>query len=110
MAGAQRFVAVLRRPSSLRRGIALLVAGAIALLVATTCGRSLGYQTPCSTWISMDSSDQRSTVINIFQQGGPSNPSNSDISDFERLASAYCSDPYANDDTIGGLRDSRAGP
>lgn len=109
MARAQRFIAVLRRPSSLRRGIALLVAGAVALLVATTCGTSLGYQTPCSTWISMDSSDQRSTVINIMQQGGASNPSSADVSDFERLASDYCSDPYVNDDTIGGMRDSRAG-
>jgi hypothetical protein len=84
-----------------------LVAGAIALL-ATACGSSLGYQTPCPVWVSMDSSDQQSTVIAVFQQEGQSNPSSSDVSEFERLASDYCSDPYVNDDTIGGMRDSRA--
>lgn len=77
-------------------------------LLATACGSSLGYETPCSAWASMDNSDQQSTITAIYQQYGQSNPSRSDVSELQRSASAYCSDPYVNDDTIGGMRDSRA--
>lgn len=82
------------------------MAGAMALL-ATACGSSLGYDTPCSTWVSMDNADQQSTVIAIDQQGGQSNPSNSDVSAFQRQASDYCSDPNVNQPTIVGMLDSR---
>src|SRR6204780_3639218 len=100
-------IAQVRRRSSCPRRFALLMAGATALL-ATACGSSLGYKTPCSTWDSMDSSDQRSTVVALYEQeGAPSSPSSFDLSNFERLASDYCSDPLGTDDTIGGMLDSR---
>lgn len=76
------------------------------MLLATACG-SLGYQTPCSAWISMDSADKQSTINSISQQAGQPNASSAEVSEFERLASAYCSDPLLPDDTIGGMRDSR---
>ena len=82
------------------------MAGAMALL-ATACGSSLGWDTPCSTWGSMDSADQQSTVIAIFQQEGQSTPSSSDVSEFQRQASDYCSDPTINQPTIIGMLDSR---
>src|ERR1035437_8259280 len=105
MAGSQRIVvAELRRRGSCPRRLALVVAGATALL-ATACGSSLGYQAPCSAWVSMDSADQQSTVIAIYQQEGQSNPTSPDVSEVQRSASAYCSDPFVNDDPIGGMRD-----
>jgi hypothetical protein len=88
-----------------RRRLALVVGGAAALL-ATACGSSLGYKTPCSVWVSMDVADQQSTMITIAQQEGDPNPS-AGISDAVRLANAYCADPLAGDDTIGGMLDSR---
>lgn len=88
--------------------MALLVAGVVALL-ATACGSSLGFKTPCPTWVSMDRSDRQSTINAIYQQEGQSTgPSSSEVSEFERLAGDYCSNPYVNDDTIGGMLDSRA--
>jgi hypothetical protein len=77
-------------------------------LLATACGSSLGYETPCSAWVSMDNSDQQSTITSIYQQDGQPIPSKSDVSELQRSASNYCSNPYVNDDTIGGMRDSRA--
>jgi|SRR5580700_5272673 hypothetical protein len=90
-----------------RRLGALVVAGAMALL-ATACGSSLGWDTPCSTWVSMDSADQQSTISAINQQDGLSSPSSSDVSEFQRSAAAYCSDPIVNQPTIAGMLDSRA--
>jgi hypothetical protein len=115
MAGAQRVVVAESRdrgsPSSKitpnRCLRALLVAGALTLL-GTACGSSLGYDTPCSTWVSMDNADQQSTVIAMNQQDGMSNPTNSDVSEFQRAASAYCSDPIVNQPTLAGMLDSRA--
>ena len=77
-------------------------------LLATACASSLGYDTPCSTWVSMDNAEQQSTVIAIYQQDGQSHPSNSDVSAFQRQASDYCSDPNVNQPTIVGMLDSRA--
>jgi hypothetical protein len=77
-------------------------------LLATACGSSLGYATTCSTWVSMDSADQQSTIVAIYQQEGLSNPSRSDVSEFSRSASAYCSDPIVNQPTLAGMLDSRA--
>jgi hypothetical protein len=82
------------------------VAGAMSLL-ATACASSLGYDTPCATWVSMDNADQRSTVIAIYEAAGPSKPSSSDISQFQRQATDYCSDPDVNQPTIVGMLDSR---
>jgi hypothetical protein len=114
MTGAPRVVvAESRNPESPSSKIipsrplgALLVAGAVALL-ATACGSSLGYDTPCSIWVSMDNADQQSTVMAIYQQDGQSNPSSSDVSEFQRQASEYCSDPNVNQPTIVGMLDSR---
>lgn len=55
----------------------------------------------------MDKADQQSTITAIYQQEGQPNPSSSDVSEFERLASAYCSDPLVNQPTISGMLDSR---
>jgi hypothetical protein len=82
------------------------VAGAMSLL-ASACASSLGYDTPCSTWVSMDNADQRSTVIAIYQLAGPSIPSSADVSQFQRQASDYCSDPNLNQPTLVGMLDSR---
>jgi hypothetical protein len=82
--------------------------GATALL-ATACGSSLGYQTPCSVWVSMDNADQQATVNNLYHQEGQPDASTADAAEFERLADAYCADPLLPDDTIGGMRDSRPG-
>jgi len=84
----------------------LLVAGAIALL-ATSCGSALGGSTPCSAYLSMDRSDQRSTITTALQQWGVSNPSSEDVSASQRSASSYCSDPIPGTDTIDGMLDSR---
>ena len=82
--------------------------GAIALL-ATACGSSSGYGTPCSVWVSMSRDDQHATVNNLDHQEGQPDASNADAAEFERLADAYCADPLLPDDTIGGMRDSRPG-
>ena len=84
----------------------MLVPGAMALL-ATACGSSLGYGTPCSVWVSMNKADQQSTFDNLLHQEGQPNASVSELAGFERLADAYCADPLLPDDTIGGMRDSR---
>ncbi|MGD0194633.1 MAG: hypothetical protein ABSC35_07230 [Candidatus Dormibacteria bacterium] len=85
---------------------ALLVGGAVALL-ATACGSSLGWNTPCSTWQSMDNADQQSTIVAINQQAGLATPNSSDFSEFQRLADDYCSDPFVNMPTIEGMLNSR---
>jgi hypothetical protein len=108
MACAQRVVvAEPRRPTSRWRHPVLLVAG-VTSLAAAACGSSLGYDTPCSAWVSMSNADQQSTIIAIAQQEGQSNPSSSDFSQFQHSASAYCSDPIVNQPTIVGMLDSRA--
>ena len=84
----------------------MLVSGAIALL-ATGCGSSLGYETPCSVWVSMDQADQQSTIDNLSYSEGQPNPGSSDVAEFERLANDYCADPLGTDYTIGGMLDSR---
>ena len=91
---------------SRRRVAATFAIGASALL-ATACGNSLGYSTPCSVWVSMSEADQHATVNNLNHQEGQSDASNADAAEFERLADAYCADPLLPDDTIGGMRDSR---
>jgi len=83
-----------------------LIAGVVALL-ATACGSSLGYDTPCSVWVSMDTADQQSTFDNLLHQEGQPDGNSSYVAEFERLADAYCADPLLPDDTIGGMRDSR---
>jgi hypothetical protein len=90
-----------------RRGVAVLVVGAIAW-VATGCGSSLGYNTPCSVWVSMDNGDQQSTVISLFEQQGDTTYSTSDVSQFQNRASVYCANPVVNQPTIIGMLDSRA--
>jgi hypothetical protein len=90
-----------------RRRLALLAAGAIALL-ATACGSGSGGGTPCSVYTSMDSSDQMSTVTTMLQQFGESNPSSDDVSAEQRSASAYCS-VAGLDGTIDGVADSLPG-
>jgi hypothetical protein len=85
---------------------ALLGAGAIALL-SSGCASPLGLATPCSVWVSMDNADQQGTIINMVHQNGGPTPSSSDVSQTQLLASDYCADPFANDDTIGGMLDSR---
>ena len=89
------------------RASALLVAGTMALL-ATACGTGNGDKTLCSTYMSMDSTDQRSTITTMYQQDGESNPSSDAISEGQRSASVYCSNPYPNIDTIDGMFTSRA--
>lgn len=91
---------------SRRIAAATLATGATALF-ATACGSSLGYQTPCSVWVSMSNGEQRSTINNLNHQAGQPDASNADIAAFERLANDYCADPLLPDDTIGGMRDSR---
>jgi hypothetical protein len=107
----RRRVASPRLPISVmtpsRRPAALLVAGAIALL-ATACGSGNGAKTLCSAYMSMDSSDQRSTITTTYQQDGESNPSSDEVSEGQRSAAAYCSNPYPNIDTIDGMFTSRA--
>jgi hypothetical protein len=56
----------------------------------------------------MDNADRQSTITSIDQQYGQPNASSDEVSNFERLAADYCSNPYVNDDTIGGMLDSRA--
>jgi hypothetical protein len=85
---------------------ALLGAGAIALL-SSGCASTLGLATPCSVWVSMDNADQQGTIINMLGQNGGPTPSRADVSQTQLLASDYCSDPFVNDDTIGGMVDSR---
>jgi hypothetical protein len=85
----------------------LLGAGAMALL-SSGCASTLGMQTPCAAWLSMDNADQQGTIINMIHENGGPTPDSSYISSTQRLASDYCEDPYANDDTIGGMVDSRA--
>jgi hypothetical protein len=85
---------------------ALLGAGAIALL-SSGCTSTLGLATPCSVWASMDHADQQATIINMVHQDGGPTPSRSDLAHTELSASAYCADPFPNDDTIGGMLDSR---
>jgi hypothetical protein len=114
MAGVQRNVAARsRRPDSSiaviasgRRLPVLLVAGAIALF-ATGCASDLGGKTPCSTYLSMDNADQRSTLTSWSQQMGEPSGSAADISSSQRLADAYCSDPLPGINTIDGMGDSR---
>lgn len=90
------------------RFLAVLAAGATALL-ATACAGSLGYNTPCSVWVSMNASDQESTLDTVYQQEGATNPPNStDYAEFRRRASAYCANPIVNQPTIIGMLDSRA--
>jgi len=84
----------------------VLGAAAIALL-STGCASTLGMQTPCSAWLSMDNADQQGTIINMVQENGGSTPDNPHISSTQRLASDYCEDPFSNDLTIGGMVDSR---
>jgi hypothetical protein len=91
---------------SRRIAAATLATGATALF-ATACGNSLGYQTPCSVWVSMSKADQRSTINNLDHQEGQPDASDAEVAEFERLASDYCADPLLPDDTIGGMRDSR---
>jgi hypothetical protein len=85
---------------------ALLVGGGMALL-ATASGSSLGWDTPCSTWQSMDNADQQRTIVAINKQYGLSKPNDSDFSEFQRLADDYCSDPFVNMPTIEGMLSSR---
>jgi hypothetical protein len=108
MACAQRVVvAEPRRPTSRWWHPVLFVAGVMSLAGAA-CGSSLGYDTPCSAWVSMDNADQQSTIIAIYQQEGEGDPSSSGLAQFQRSASAYCSDPIVNQPTIAGMLDSRA--
>ena len=115
MARSQRnAVAESRRPGSPisvvapgRRPLSLLVAGTIALL-ATACGSGNGDKTLCSTYMSMDSSDQRSTITTMYQQDGDSNPTSDQVSEGQRSAADYCANPYPNIDTIDGMFASRA--
>ena len=115
MVGSQRnAVAESRHPGSSisvmaprRRPSALLVAGTMALL-ATACGTGNGDKTLCSTYVSMDSSDQRNTITTMYQQDGDSNPSSAEVSEGQRSASDYCANPYPNIDTIDGMFGSRA--
>jgi hypothetical protein len=76
-------------------------------LLASACGSSLGWDTPCSTWVSMDNADQQSTIIAINRQDGLSTPTSSDFSEFQRLADDYCADPFVNVPTISGMLNSR---
>lgn len=76
-------------------------------MLATACGSSLGGETPCSMYLSMDSADQQSTIITMFQQSGLSNPSLAGVVSGQRSATAYCSDPMPGVTTIDGLMDSR---
>ena len=55
----------------------------------------------------MDNADQRDTIINMVHQDGGPTPSSQDLSQTQLLASDYCRDPFVNDDTIGGMLDSR---
>ena len=55
----------------------------------------------------MDSADRRDTIINMVRQDGGPTPSSADLAQTELSASDYCADPFANDDTIGGMLDSR---
>jgi len=114
MACAQRIVVAESRhpglPVSLTtRGwgrLALLVAGAMALL-ATACGAS-GSSTPCASYMSMDSADQRSTITTMLHQDGFSNPSGDDVSSEQSSKSAYCSYAGLDGTTIGDPADSVA--
>jgi hypothetical protein len=90
-----------------RRPLSLLVAATMALL-ATACGMGNGDKTLCSTYMSMDSSDQRSTIATMYQQDGDSTPSSDQVSEGQRSASTYCANPYPNIDTIDGMFASRA--
>jgi hypothetical protein len=105
MASPQRAVVSARRRGVCRRLPVLLIAGAVPLL-ATGCGSSDGFATPCSVWFSMDNADQQSVFIAMDHQDGVTS-SSSDLDHDVLLASLYCEDPFANDDTIGGMRDSR---
>jgi hypothetical protein len=94
-------------PRSRRRPLlALLGAGAVALL-SSGCASTLGLATPCSVWVSMDNADQQATIINMVHEDGGPTPSSYDVSQTQLLASDYCADPFVNDDTIGGMVDSR---
>jgi hypothetical protein len=95
------------RFASRARLTALLVAAAVPLL-ATGCASTLGYNTPCSVWVSMNNDDQRATVTNLFQQQGESSVTSSEVSQFQNHASIYCMDPPANQPTLIGMLDSRA--
>ncbi len=113
MAPAQRVVERSQNRGPLTRKVtpgrfvgALLVGGGMALL-ATACGSSLGWNTPCSTWVSMDNADQQSTIVAINQQAGLAPPNSSDFAEFQRLADDYCSDPFSNMPTIEGMMNSR---
>ncbi len=114
MACSQRLVvAQSRRPGSpihaisqRRRRQVLLVAGVFALL-GTACGNALGGGTPCSAYLSMDNSDQQSTITTMFQDYGQANLSSDDVTQAQRSASTYCSDPLPGIDTIDGMLDSR---
>ena len=76
-------------------------------LLARACGSALGGNTPCSVYLSMDGSDQGSTITTELQQLGESNPSTADISESQSLASSYCSDPLPGSNIIFGMLDSR---
>ena len=84
----------------------LLGAGTIALL-SSGCASTLGLATPCSVWVSMDNADQQATIITMVHEHGGPTPSGEDVSQTQLLASDYCADPFLNDDTIGGMVDSR---
>jgi hypothetical protein len=109
MASAERVVAPKARRHPVRRRLPLLLIAGPFLLLTTGCASSLGYKTPCSVWVSMDTADQQGTMVAIAQQAGYPAPSSEGLSDALRLASAYCADPLLPDDTIGGMRDSRPG-
>jgi hypothetical protein len=89
-----------------RQRLALLAAGAIASL-ASGCASTLGWDTPCSAWVSMDNADQRSTVVNIFQMQSGTDFTSAEVSQFQQQASDYCADPNSNQPTIIGMLDSR---
>jgi hypothetical protein len=76
-------------------------------LLATACGSGSGAKTLCSAYLAMNNSDQRSTITATLQQWGGSNPSREDVSNSQRLATAYCLDPLVGTDTIDGMLDSR---
>jgi hypothetical protein len=88
------------------RRLALLVSGAMAFL-ATACGAS-GSSTHCSSYMSMDSADQRSTITTMLQQDGFSNPSADDVSSEQTSKSEYCSIAGLYGTTIGDPVDSGA--
>lgn len=90
-----------------RQDVALCAAGALALL-ATACGSGSGGNTLCSTYMSMNTADQRSTITTMLQQGSGSKPPSDEVSETRLSASAYCEYTIANvDEPISGYVDSR---